>query len=741
MSTAQILQVFRESEDLDEIKAAVEQAQDRLYTSWASVQARDNAKELIPIEEVIAQQDILLNRAGPISDMHTNKIVGRTLAYKVLEHPTTKTLGVLHLNKIYNDNPVDHQVWKEIQNGERTGSSVGGLNTGDAFEMYDGKMTKVLTGFHQYETASVDNPCNPFATNTAVSAVAKANTETPGKSITEQFKVGFDVERKEHSQFSDSEVGQVVIDHLREDPEYYMKDTKKIAPEPDVVGEIDKALVPLGSKQPPKGAKIVTGPKGGKYIDTGSGSKPAAEDNKPGKAPAAQEQKPNSKPKLDSDQRHNAAEATLLNDENSSDDEMRQYFKEELGMSDSEANHYVGQRDQALREHLNFAAEPYEGSKNEASQDAYQDDGKDKLRAAFQGHPKKELANAMRNVMQELISQGSSKEEALSSVLDGIRPELRSSYEGELNKPTSTSGSLAGTSFEEHPQYKDMMQEREQRDGLQDAYNGMTKALYKTTSPEIKAKLNSLIDEIGKEIDASAERHDALYAKIRDDIEPSGYTRTSKAKKKPEIGADSASERADADDENLEAYRNAKSNTSSSQSPKSDSVIKTAPQEQQLGEPTMSTKIMKQADILNVAKAKLAKGEPLAEDERSALLTAVDNKAPAAEAKDEAEETEKSSTPLVEEAAGKTGKDIPKPVEGEAANDVAVFKAELAKRDAKIAEIEKRFEASTKTVTTPRVGASVAKVGDVADLAMNIATGQNRKVSWNEVHKMAAKFE
>jgi len=172
-----VINVFENSNNLEQIKQAVENSEDRIYASWASVDARDNAGEIIPINDVINNQDILMERNGPISDEHTNKIVGRTLAYKVLEHPESKTLGVLQLEKIYNHNPADEKVWGEIISGKRTGSSVGGVNTsiGMGRDEITGKATKVLEGFSQMETASVVKPCNPFATNVAYSVVAKSN--------------------------------------------------------------------------------------------------------------------------------------------------------------------------------------------------------------------------------------------------------------------------------------------------------------------------------------------------------------------------------------------------------------------------------------------------------------------------------------------------------------------------------------------------------------------------------------
>lgn len=174
-STEEVLTVFRNTDDLDEIKSCVEKAKDRLYASWASVETVDKEGELIRISDVINSQETLMKRGAPITDTHTNRVIGRTLAYKVLTHPVTNTLGVLHLNMVFSDYSGDDEVWEETKNGTRTGSSVGGRKKGEEYaQNADGSYYKVLTGFEQYETASVVSPANPLALNHAVSAVAKS---------------------------------------------------------------------------------------------------------------------------------------------------------------------------------------------------------------------------------------------------------------------------------------------------------------------------------------------------------------------------------------------------------------------------------------------------------------------------------------------------------------------------------------------------------------------------------------
>ncbi len=183
ISTEEIIKLFENSEDLGEIKHAVENAEKRISVTWASVEMKDKAGELIPIEDIIKQQDILLERNGPITDEHTNRVVGQTVAYKVMEHPKTKSLGVLHLDKYFDHNSLDDQIWKEIQSKQRTGASVGGFNTSAHIgrDKVTGEKAKILEGFNQFETATVFDPCNPMALMESFSVIAKSMITKPAE--------------------------------------------------------------------------------------------------------------------------------------------------------------------------------------------------------------------------------------------------------------------------------------------------------------------------------------------------------------------------------------------------------------------------------------------------------------------------------------------------------------------------------------------------------------------------------
>lgn len=194
-STDEVLLCFKNSDNLDEIKAYVEKAEERLYVAWASVDGIDSDNQKIPIGLVIKAQDELMKRGAPLQYRHTNKNVGKTLAYKVAQHPKSGGIGVLHLNMIYNGLPIDDEVWTDIVSGKLKGLSVGGQGVIGSKEYNDNlkSMVEVYSEFGQYETSPVENPANRLALNEAVSAVAKENKMAEEKKIQEVVKELSDV--------------------------------------------------------------------------------------------------------------------------------------------------------------------------------------------------------------------------------------------------------------------------------------------------------------------------------------------------------------------------------------------------------------------------------------------------------------------------------------------------------------------------------------------------------------------
>ncbi|RME52497.1 hypothetical protein D6783_04560 [Candidatus Woesearchaeota archaeon] len=268
LETWEVIKIFRESNDLEEIKKAVENAKDRLYATFSTVDVRDKEGEKIPIEEAIEQQKAQMERGGVVTDMHSNDIVGRTLAWKVMPHPATNgRLGILQLNKIYSGTDYLDQVWKEIQEGKRTGSSLGGRNKDVEIVVEDGLPTRVLRGFEHYETATVYSPANQLALNQAVSAVAKSTKATPSQiddaiQALQLLKKG--LVQKPFAGYKDFD-DCVRQNQDKDNPQAYCATIMR-----NVEGKsMEKARHYLKpGEEPPKGAKVQEGPHGGKYYET-----------------------------------------------------------------------------------------------------------------------------------------------------------------------------------------------------------------------------------------------------------------------------------------------------------------------------------------------------------------------------------------------------------------------------------------------------------------------------------------
>jgi len=222
-STDEVKNIFQSTKDLKQIDSYVEKASDRLYTTWASVDGKDKDGEKIPIELIIKNQETFFSRGAPLHDSHTNKPIGKSIAYKVMNEPKTGKLGVLYLNKVFRDYVTDNKAWDKIKKGEHTGSSVGGFGTIGSKE-YDSdskSMIDVYNSFGQYEISSCKNPSNPLATNGTHSAIAKQFKMAEDNNIAEIMK-----EFKDSvSTFTDS------IDGLKESIEVKKAEKKQEAEE------------------------------------------------------------------------------------------------------------------------------------------------------------------------------------------------------------------------------------------------------------------------------------------------------------------------------------------------------------------------------------------------------------------------------------------------------------------------------------------------------------------------------
>lgn len=176
LGTNELKRLFKSSENLKELEEKVKKAKERIFLSWDTVEIRDKTDDKIPIDEyLIRKYEVYVNeRNGAISDNHSNKIIGQTLDYKPMKHPKTGEMGILTLNKIFNNYEIDDKVWKGIQTKERKGVSVGGESHKQKDKFEDNKPIRELKQMDVLEKASTETPCNPEALIPSFSEIAKS---------------------------------------------------------------------------------------------------------------------------------------------------------------------------------------------------------------------------------------------------------------------------------------------------------------------------------------------------------------------------------------------------------------------------------------------------------------------------------------------------------------------------------------------------------------------------------------
>ena len=287
---------------------------ERIARAYVSVEVRDTQGDLVPIDEIRRTMNTWMKRGAPISDEHSNRIVGKGLNWSETEHPKAKKPAISIDYQIHKDYSIDDQVWDEIKSGKRKGLSFGGRATKKATIMKDadspsGKVRQ-LAGIETYEVASVFEPANDLAENTHVNFLAKSGNTKYAKetissdifsksyaelndkerdevdkkyrgvrkaldlaeSMAKQIRKtkehdGFMVEAEEHPEFTVTQVKRIVADHLAEDPAYYDRESvekrkleKGSAPDDD---DMEKGGPGSGPKK--GNSNMGYGPSYGKY--------------------------------------------------------------------------------------------------------------------------------------------------------------------------------------------------------------------------------------------------------------------------------------------------------------------------------------------------------------------------------------------------------------------------------------------------------------------------------------------
>jgi len=158
------------------------QGDSRFFEGYLTVQVKDKQGEITVVDELIKVLPIWMDRGAPISDTHSNRIIGKGISYAQTiykgsngeEYPAIKITGKIHKNY-----ELDNEIWSKIKSGEYKGLSFGGATKSNRTPkvMKDGSVAYELKNLEHYEVAVCKDPAVPLAVITDYNPIAKAMTD------------------------------------------------------------------------------------------------------------------------------------------------------------------------------------------------------------------------------------------------------------------------------------------------------------------------------------------------------------------------------------------------------------------------------------------------------------------------------------------------------------------------------------------------------------------------------------
>ena len=179
---------------------------ERYFEGLLTVQMKDKQGEVTIVDELYKVLPIWMDRGAPISDTHSNRIIGKGINYSktVVKNEDGDDLAAIKITgKIFKNYELDNVIWDKIKSKEYKGLSFGGATRSNRtpMKMKDGSMAYALSNLEHYEVAVCKDPAVPMAVITDYNPIAKAtfNTEMrdDGKMIIRCTQMGCFVEKSE----------------------------------------------------------------------------------------------------------------------------------------------------------------------------------------------------------------------------------------------------------------------------------------------------------------------------------------------------------------------------------------------------------------------------------------------------------------------------------------------------------------------------------------------------------------
>ena len=177
----------------------------RFFEGYLTVQVKDKQGEITIVDELIKVLPIWMDRGAPISDTHSNRIIGKGISYAKVDYKTKDggTLPAIKITgKIHKDYHLDNEIWDKIKSGEYKGLSFGGATKANRTPkiLKDGSVAYELKSLEHYEVAVCKDPAVPLALITDYNPLAKAITDNverreDGKMVIKCDKFGCTVDK------------------------------------------------------------------------------------------------------------------------------------------------------------------------------------------------------------------------------------------------------------------------------------------------------------------------------------------------------------------------------------------------------------------------------------------------------------------------------------------------------------------------------------------------------------------
>ena len=135
----------------------------RIFSGHISAEVVDHQNDFIFIKEILAIMDTFMKVLPVVSEVHTNRMVGKVLGYEKSQIDGHDSVKVSM--EIFKQEGVTlyDQVWKKIKSGEYSGLSMGGGSKIREPMFKDGRYVMNLRNLELYEIAVCPSPANPLA--------------------------------------------------------------------------------------------------------------------------------------------------------------------------------------------------------------------------------------------------------------------------------------------------------------------------------------------------------------------------------------------------------------------------------------------------------------------------------------------------------------------------------------------------------------------------------------------------